>query len=169
MAHASEYLQLALERAVASVFPGEAVSVLPMWQVREPDKRTQQARSKPERPPRTVTWSLTRGPQGARIVRGSGFVDTIDGSSPLQRNYLIEIHEPYGLSDTGMTDVKTMAVEAVKNIEDLSEAIRIEIAGATGAVTYEYDEGSDRSQQRARYLSRQIEITLPAEFLPEPP
>ena len=152
MAHASEYLQLALERAVASVCIGE----MPVLPVRQFGKAAQ----------RSVTWSLTIGPRGARIMRGAGFVGTIDGSSPLTRNYLIEIHEPYGLSDTGMTDVREMAVKALSNIERLSEAIRIEIAGATGAVTYEYDEVSDRSQQRANYLSRQIEITLPAEFLP---
>ena len=64
-----------------------------------------------------------------------------------------------------------MAINAMSAIERLSEAIRIEIAEATGAVTFEYDEVSDASQGRAGYLSRQIEITLPAEFLPdmEPP
>ena len=170
MAHASEYLQLALERAVASVFPGETVPVLP---VRQFGKLVEQA-GKPVRthggkPPRTVTWSLTIGPRGARIVRGAGFVGTIDGSAPLMRNYLIEIHEPYGFSETGMTDVKEMAIKAMSNIEHLSDAIRYEIAGATGSVAFEYDEGSDASQGRAGYLSRQIEITLPAEFLPDPP
>ena len=161
MARASEYLQWALERAVATVFPGVEVPIQPVRQVGKPgrqdDGRTQ----------RTVTWSLARGPVGARIDVGPAFMNTIDGSSPLTRTYLIEIHEPYGLSETGMTDVKKMAAEAMSAIERLSEAIRIKIAGAAGAVMVEFDEVSDASQQRGGYLSRLLEITLPAEFLPD--
>ena len=165
MAHASEYLQLALERAVASVFPCETVPVLP---VRQFGKRTPVA-GKPVRqhgdmPVRTVTWSLTIGPRGARIVRGAGFIGTIDGSAPLTRNYLIEIHEPYRAGDNRYDPAEVMS-----NIERLSEAIRYEIAVAAGSVAYEYDEGSDASQGRAGYLSRLIEITLPAESLPDLP
>ena len=157
VAHASEYLPKALGRALVAA--DLKAAVLPVRHV-----------GKLVRDQRTVTWSLTIGPRGARIVRGAGFVGTIDGSSPLTRNYLIEIHEPYEVArEIGIDEVMRMANVAIENIERLSEAIRIEIAKATGAVTYEYDEGSDRSQQRARYLSRQIEITLPAEFLPDPP
>ena len=149
MALASEYLPNALRRAVAAA--GLCAAVRPVRQFGATEKRT-------------VTWSLTIGPRGARIVRGAGFIGTIDGSSPLMRNYLIEIHEPYRAGDS-----RCDPDEVMSNIERLSEAIRYEIAGATGDVTYEYDEGSDASQGRAGYLSRMIEITLPAEFLPDLP
>ena len=165
MAHASEYLQLALERAVASVFPCETVQVLPVRQFgRLVEQVGKPVRQHGAKAPRTVTWSLTIGPRGARIVRGAGFVGTIDGSAPLMRNYLIEIHEPYRAGDN-----RYDPAEVISNIERLSEVIRYEIAGATGEVTYEYDEGSDASQGRAGYLSRLIEITLPAESLPDLP
>ena len=167
--HTSEYLQLTLESTVASVFPGETVPVLP---VRQFGKLVEQA-GKPmleygETPARTVTWTQTLGPRSAQIVSGAGFIDTIDGSAPLTRNYLIEIHEPYEVGrKMPIDEVVKMAKDVMSNIEDLSDAIRYAIAGATGSVTNEYDEGSDASQGRAGYLSRIIEITLPAEFLPD--
>ena len=151
MRNAGEYLQLALENVVASkfdesMFYGEVIPVLPIRQSGTARRLS-------------VTWSLMRGP--------AGFVDTIDGSSPLTRTYLIEIHYPLKpKSGQSVPEVKMMACGAVSKIERLSEAIRIEIAVATGAVAVEYDEASDASQQRDGYISRQLEITLPAEFLP---
>ena len=150
MAHANKYLPLVLARALVAA-DLKAV-VRPVRQFGKPGQRT-------------VTWSL---------MIGGGFVDTIDGASPLTKNYLIEIHEPYKVGpETPMTDTRDMAIEAISNIDRLSEVIRYEIAGARGEVIYEYDEGSHASQQGGDYFSRVIAITLPAEEslpdLPEPP